>query len=389
MKGSQPTMPSGPQPALIFIPDISGFTQFVADTEISHAQHIIEELLSTVLSANEIGLEVSEVEGDAILFYRFGEAPSADQLLSQVKTMFTRFHQHLQKYQTHRVCNCGACKTAQDLTLKFVAHYGSITINQVQQFKKLFGKEVITAHRLLKNDIDSHEYALFTQSLISSSSSWSDMDHTAWSSPGHAEQVYDSGPVSYTYFSMERVKEQIPNLKMEDYSIRGYKSSVLETQAIIEAPIDLVFNVICDLPWRAKWIPGALPKVEEINSFLTQSGQTHKCLANGPVIVGHDYHLETDRITFTETDTKKTYCVVYNLQKMDGQRTMLHSVCYMPKSIIKETMFSVFMKKKFTKVYQQAWNNLNQYCIGLMKQKADHPYHIKTTVAEAALSMAS
>ena len=53
---------------LIFIPDISGFTRFVNETEIEHSRLIIQELLETLISANSIGLEISEIEGDAILF---------------------------------------------------------------------------------------------------------------------------------------------------------------------------------------------------------------------------------------------------------------------------------------------------------------------------------
>ncbi len=35
--------------ALIFTPDISGFTRFVNETEIQHSQHIIEKLLEVIL----------------------------------------------------------------------------------------------------------------------------------------------------------------------------------------------------------------------------------------------------------------------------------------------------------------------------------------------------
>jgi hypothetical protein len=86
---------SGARPALIFIPDISGFTHFVNTTEVDHAQHIIEELLEVLIDANEIDLELSEIEGDALLLYRFGKAPTAAELLGQVQRMYVRFHAHL------------------------------------------------------------------------------------------------------------------------------------------------------------------------------------------------------------------------------------------------------------------------------------------------------
>ena len=53
---------------LIFIPDISGFTRFVNEMEIDHSRLIIQELLEILINANQLGLVVSEIEGDAIYF---------------------------------------------------------------------------------------------------------------------------------------------------------------------------------------------------------------------------------------------------------------------------------------------------------------------------------
>ena len=48
---------------LLFIPDISGFTQFVSETEIEHSRLIIQELLEILIDSNQTGLEISEIEG--------------------------------------------------------------------------------------------------------------------------------------------------------------------------------------------------------------------------------------------------------------------------------------------------------------------------------------
>lgn len=365
-----------PQPALLFIPDISGFTRFVSDVEISHSQHIIEELLEILMDANEIGLEVSEIEGDAILFYRFGKAPTAAELLAQVQRMFVGFHTHLKKYHTHRVCQCGACKTANNLTLKFVAHYGGITMNTVKTYRGLFGKEVIVAHRLMKNSIEHHEYAMFTHTLIRACPQWVDVETAAWSPVQHGGEEYDSGKVSYCYLPLAPLMEQVPELTVEDYSIPGVKVKVAETEAFIEAPLEMVFNVVSDLPWRSKWIPNALPEVVDINSELAQAGQTHRCLASGPVIVSHGFEAAENVITFTETDQQKSYCVIYTLTKIDERRTRVQSASFIRKNYLKELLFKLFMKKKMEKLYGQAWANLNGYCKGLLEKQEEHPYRI-------------
>jgi hypothetical protein len=80
---------------LLFIPDISGFTRFINETEIDHSRLIIQELLELLINANNVGLEISEIEGDAILFYKFGETPPLDELYEQVRKMFCDFHRQL------------------------------------------------------------------------------------------------------------------------------------------------------------------------------------------------------------------------------------------------------------------------------------------------------
>ena len=385
MKNNSPET-TAPQQALIFIPDISGFTKFVTETEISHSQHIIEELLEIIIDANKIGLEVSEIEGDAVLFYRFGAAPSAQEMLDQVKEMFSRFHMHLKKYETHRICNCGACCTANKLAIKFIAHYGDITMNNIRQYKKLFGKDVIVAHRLLKNEIDSDQYSLFTDNLRKANETWSSAGHNAWTVFQEAEQEYDSGKVSFCYLSMDPLMKELPEPKMEEYSIKGLKSKLMEINHTIHAPLETVFNVVADLPWRSKWIPGALPQITDINEIIASTGQTHKCLAKGPILISHDYSLSDHLITFTETDADKTFCCVYHMKKLNENSTQVDVSMFLKKNFMKELMFKLFMKSKYTKVYDQSFKNLKAYCESLVEKKETHPYSIKIKPEVAAVT---
>src|SRR5688500_12823741 len=112
---------------LLFIPDISGFSRFVAETEIDHSRLIIQELLELLINENHIGLEISEIEGDAILFYKFGEPPQLHEIYKQVEEMFCAFHRSLISYEHRRYCQCKACTSAIDLSLKVITHYGEFT----------------------------------------------------------------------------------------------------------------------------------------------------------------------------------------------------------------------------------------------------------------------
>ncbi|MCW3118291.1 MAG: hypothetical protein JWM28_2373, partial [Chitinophagaceae bacterium] len=153
------------QKGFIFIPDISGFTNFVNNVELAHSRHVIKELLEVILDSNQMELKVSEVEGDAILFYRFGEIPDLEVVYAQVEKMFFLFHKHLQIYESRRTCHCNACISAINLSLKIISHYGEFGEYKIGVFNKLIGKAIIIAHQLLKNDIPSHEYWLISSSL--------------------------------------------------------------------------------------------------------------------------------------------------------------------------------------------------------------------------------
>lgn len=149
--------------AVIFIPDISGFSKFVNDIEILHGQEITAELLEEIISSDDLELEISEIEGDAILYYKIGDPISIEEIyLQSVKTL-QKFHQKKAEVQEKRICQCNACSSVNRLSLKFILHFGDIHLINVRQFKKLYGKEVILAHRLLKNNLSELEYILFTK----------------------------------------------------------------------------------------------------------------------------------------------------------------------------------------------------------------------------------
>lgn len=145
---------------IIFIPDISGFTKFVHETDIQLGREIAAELLSIILHTNILNLKVSEIEGDAILFYRYGSPPTLKALLRQYEIMLIAFKRKLREFNGHRH------PTALELSLKLIVHFGSIAEYKLYGFKKLYGEAIIEAHRLLKNDIPSHNYILVTKDFF-------------------------------------------------------------------------------------------------------------------------------------------------------------------------------------------------------------------------------
>jgi hypothetical protein len=144
---------------LIFIPDISGFTNFVLTMPSELGATIIQDLLNAMINSNPLQMEVSEIEGDAILFYQMGEPHPLTELVKAFMQMQRAFNRKFDAYK--KQYNLEA-----DLSLKLIVHYGDIILYDIRGFKKLYGEAIIEAHLLLKNGNKSNDYILITEDYM-------------------------------------------------------------------------------------------------------------------------------------------------------------------------------------------------------------------------------
>lgn len=152
-------------PALIYIPDINGFTAYISKTDIRVAKRVIPALLDTIIEQNELGLKLVEIQGDAILFYRIGEPPSPSEMVAQSKKIFSAFTEKLEELSLSLPDD--AISLPARLGIKIVSHYGKIAITKIRGNTRLIGEDVIIAHRLLKNSVRADEYLLMTEQYTS------------------------------------------------------------------------------------------------------------------------------------------------------------------------------------------------------------------------------
>ena len=261
-------------PALIFIPDISGFTEFITQTEIKHSNHIISELIEIILSANRLDLTVSEIEGDAVLFYRKGEPPTLQELVGQVKQMFLDFHTHLLVIQRDNVCQCGACRSAINLSLKFIAHYGELNETVIRNFTKIIGSDVILAHRLLKNNIGETEYMLLTDKYFRTQGV-NEQQLEPWVEfKEHTEEYKNFNKTEIKYALLSEIRKEVPALpKAEKH---GSANSEPDAAVFINAPILLVHEALTDSEAKLEYVPG-LKAVEDSTPINRVRGH-HTCV---------------------------------------------------------------------------------------------------------------
>lgn len=342
---------------LLFIPDISGFTNFVNKVDIAHGRLIIQELLEILVNANEIGLEISEIEGDAILFYKYGEAPDFETLYRQVQKMFCDFHQNLLAYDISKYCQCNACTSAIGLSLKVITHYGEFTEYKVKEFSKLIGKDVIVAHQLLKNDIDNHEYWLVTKNFPDNSSPSPLPDDIQW----HNNVKYtENGHIHYQYASLSSLRDKVAHRPLPQLDIPN-KIKVVSRSKVYDTDIITLFRSAGMFDYRHRWQEG-IRSVEEVYHYLPRVGMKCICVSDDgrEVIYSSNYSFQPDRIEFRETNELKTKSTNYLLEKVSDQKTRLTLDMYRENNFFKNLLFNLAKKEKLAAEVQKSMNNLEE-----------------------------
>jgi len=128
---------------IICIPDFIGFTKFVYGHPLPVGQYITQQLLKVLMDGNKRFFNVSEIEGDAILFYKYAKKPNLKGLYKQLNTMFEAFAS-----ERSRLSELFAIDI--DLSLKIIVHYGIFSIYNLGRYKKLYGRAIVEAHKFLK-----------------------------------------------------------------------------------------------------------------------------------------------------------------------------------------------------------------------------------------------
>lgn len=307
--------------ATIFLPDISGYTDFVSRTELDHSSHIINELLEILVSSNTAGFTLSEIEGDAVLFYRKGEPIGIDDLTKQCIEMFEKFHATLKLIERDTLCQCGACQGASNLTLKFIVHYGAIKEIKVANFTKASGIDMIIAHRLLKNAISSSEYVLATQAYFQSLNANATSAGLAWLASSH--EYPSIGRMDFQYALLDKIRKSIPEPPPSERPSYTLDHEVIEID--IHAPMEHVYDSLVNLNARILWVPGVRSASGE--KPVDRLGTKHRCVfddATVEIIPRTSERLE-DEIHYIEANTiveagLRTF-LEFTLRRLSEKRT--------------------------------------------------------------------
>ncbi len=154
-------------PVFFCIPDITGFTKFITSTDDTEFAHrVITKALNKVASANILEMNIAEIEGDAIFFYKTGRLPAIQKVAKQCTLIHTTFHAAVNGFEQSDPELYKKYLSKNQLGIKIVVHHGHISLAKINGRTKLMGEDVILVHKLLKNSIEDPCYILLTNQYL-------------------------------------------------------------------------------------------------------------------------------------------------------------------------------------------------------------------------------
>jgi hypothetical protein len=295
------------------------------------------------------------------MFFGKGSVPSMEAIMDQVKKTFIKFHEHLSLYETQRICQCGACSTASELSLKFVAHCGQMQIITVKGGEKPYGPDVIMAHRLLKNEVPSSEYALVTEQVLNTREP--EMTINGERVQGLAgKMIYeDAGSAEFKYLSLEGLHSEL--MPPPEKTLPKLTNDPVRHSVHLDRPKEDIFEIIINFEHRLKWnrgIDGMTYNEKEINRV----GAHHNCVVGKDIIgfetITNDFGM--DKMVYGERILKapfaKDISLYYILEEENGGTRMLMEAHIKPTFI--GQLLKPLIKKKVLQGMQKAGSAIKE-----------------------------
>ncbi|GAA4013495.1 hypothetical protein GCM10022408_28240 [Hymenobacter fastidiosus] len=259
----------GMVPALLFIPDISGFTRFIQESGSPLAPQLIADLLEILIEANMLTMEVSEIQGDAILFYRLGPPPPVQELVLQCRRIFLDFQNYVRLVERDLDSELSAALRGYELTIKIIVHFGRVSVAQIRQFTKLMGRDVIVVHRLLKNNITGNEYILLSDGYLDTQTPADVARGFSWTRLLRGTCFYDHlGEICYRYAYLSPLRLLL-NGQQKGGQPQGSQRNALKVRRAVPVPAAYALRVISNFRLRPHWMPG----VRDVLYDVTKAGR--------------------------------------------------------------------------------------------------------------------
>jgi hypothetical protein len=343
----------------LVISDISGYTSYVAQTELEHSQQVLSELLELLVRTMTPITTLSKLEGDAVFAYAPAEQLERGELLMEmIEACYFVFRDRVTAIDRGTTCQCNACRAIPNLDLKFITHYGEYIVQSISGINELVGSDVNLVHRLAKNQLNEQTgwtaYAMFTEKSMQQMDLPNDGMHALVESYEHLGEV-----ATFSYDLRERYEEMLAN--REAYITEEDADASITFE--MDLPVPVVWDWLTNVQKRTLASDGPTWSTFSRMGGRTGAGTTNHC-AHGDNEITVETILDWRPFKYFTVDTqwkieKKTAMDMLSMNELkstnDGNGTQLiYRVKFHKTNLIKNLFFPIMFrsmaKKQFANI---------------------------------------
>lgn len=308
------------QHGYLLLADISGYTSYVASTELTHSQEILSDLLELIVSSFSRRMTIHKLEGDAVFAYTAeSELERGEALFELIESTYVAFRNKRDVAQRRTTCTCNACRNIPNLDLKFIAHYGEYVVQDVMDRNELVGSDVNLVHRLLKNHVAESTgwkaYALFTDACLERLAMRPEGLHTESESYEHLGEVQTlSMDLHARYRELMDARHIVVTPEQAHY--------VFEYD--YDSPPETVWEWFNDPHKRAQWMTSEIVPVLRARGRSSAGARNHCIHGKNQVIVEDILDMrpfEYFTVTHTPPGLPTSLWQTYSFQSINSKKT--------------------------------------------------------------------
>ena len=255
------------QSGFIVIADITGYTSYLRESELEHAQEILQSLLELLIGHTKPPMVISRLAGDAVISYAIESRPVQGQaFVEMIEDTYVAFRRAINQMVLNTTCECNACANINRLDLKFFVHHGTFSIQKLDAHEELVGHDVNAIFRMTKNAVTARTgirvYTLYSDAAIRQLGLPGFSDGLV----AHVEEYDDVGELAGWVQDMESTRVTIAP---EDVLVRH--------DAELPLPPEIVWDYLSRPEYRAMFIFVDSQKVHNRQEGRVGAGTVFEC----------------------------------------------------------------------------------------------------------------
>lgn len=266
----------------LLIADITGYTRYLSESELEHAQETLTALLELLVENTQPPLVISRLAGDAVISYGLREDFFQGQsFIEKIEDTYVLFRKTIERLVLNNTCRCNACANISNLDLKFFIHYGTFGIQRISDHDELVGSDVNLIHRLLKNNVKEatgiQAYALYSEAAISQL----DLQDMKATLTPHREAYENLGEVNLWVEDMHPVWEK---KRAGVATIFPSDRLWVKFEVQIDMPRERVWDYLTQSPFRNILVGSDRQEITHRSDGRVTSGSVYQCYHGDKVI---------------------------------------------------------------------------------------------------------